>query len=82
MGGFDEIDKAATQARQRLLDADEVIANMTGGTTLMGLVIQRLVEEAQRLDRPVRRFALIDRRTPAEQDSEPFVQGDDHWLDA
>ena len=55
---------------------------MTGGTTLMGLVIQRLAEEAQRLYRPVRRFALIDRRTPAEQDSEPFVQGEHHWLDA
>lgn len=81
-GGFAEINDVATGARQRLLDADEVVANMTGGTTLMGLVIQRLVEEAQRLDRPVRRFALIDRRTPAEQDSEPFVQGEHHWLDA
>ena len=81
-GGFDEIDNAATKARQQLLDADEIVANMTGGTTLMGLVIQRLVEEAQRLDRPVRRFALIDRRPPAEQDSNPFVQGDHHWLDA
>ena len=82
LGGFDELNDAATQARQRLLSADEVVANMTGGTTLMGLVIQRLAEEAQRLDRPVRRFALIDRRPPAEQDSKPFVQGDHHWLDA
>ena len=81
-GGFDEIDDAAEQAHPHLLNADEVVANMTGGTTLMGLVIQRLVEEAQRLDRPVRRFALIDRRPPADQDSEPFVQGEDHWLDA
>lgn len=82
LGGFDEIDDSAARVRQRLLDADEVVANMTGGTTLMGLVIQRLAEEAQRLDRPVRRFALIDRRPPAEQDSKPFVQGDHHWLDA
>ena len=81
-GGFAEINDAATRARQRLLDADEIVANMTGGTTLMGLVIQRLVEEAQRLDRPVRRFALIDRRPPAVQDSDPFVQGEYHWLDA
>ena len=81
-GGFDEIDDAAEQVHPHLLNADEVIANMTGGTTLMGLVIQRLVEEAQRLDRPVRRFALIDRRPPADQDSNPYVQGEDHWLDA
>ena len=81
LGGFDEINASAEQAHRSLLDADEVVANMTGGTTLMGLVVQRLAEEAQKLDRPVRRFALIDRRPPAEQDSDPFVQGDYHWLD-
>ena len=80
-GGFAEIDAAVERAYPHLLTADEVVANMTGGTTLMGLVIQRLVEEAQKLDRPVRRFALIDRRPPTEQDSDPYVQGDDHWLD-
>ena len=80
-GGFDEINASAKQARRYLLDADKVVANMTGGTTLMGLIVQRLAEEAQKLDRPVRRFALIDRRPPAEQDSDPFVQGDYHWLD-
>ena len=81
-GGFAEIDKAVAQAGPHLLAADEVVANMTGGTTLMGLVIQSLVEEAQKLDRPVRRFALIDRRPPAVQASDPYVQGDEHWLDA
>ena len=81
LGGFDEINASAEQAHRSLLDADKVVANMTGGTTLMGLVVQRLAEEAQKLDRPVRRFALIDRRPPAEQDSDPFVQGDYHWLD-
>ena len=81
LGGFDEIDALAERAHPYLLSADEVIANMTGGSTLMGLIVQRLVEEAQKLDRPVKRFALIDRRPPAEQDSNPFVQGDSHWLD-
>ena len=80
-GGFDEINAAAKHARRKLLDADEVLANMTGGTTLMGLIIQRLVEMAQKLDRKVQRFALIDRRPPVEQDSDPFVQSDCHWLD-
>lgn len=55
---------------------------VTGGTILMGLIVQRLVEEAQKLDRPVRRFALIDRQPPAEQDRDPFVQGEHHWLDS
>ncbi len=80
-GGFAEIDAAAERVRRDLLNADEVLANMTGGTTLMGLVIQRLVEEAQKLDRTVQRFALIDRRPPTEQDGDPFVQSDCHWLD-
>ena len=80
-GGFDEITKAVDQVRPYLLEADEVVANMTGGTTLMGIIVQQLVEEAQKLDRPVRRFVLIDRRPPARQDQDPFVQSDCHWLD-
>ena len=80
-GGFGEFHTAVAQVRNGLLEADEVIANMTGGTTLMGLVVQRLAEEAQKLDRPVRRFALIDRRSPAEQNDNPFVEGECHWLD-
>ena len=80
-GGFDEIDEITQQARQYLLSADEVVANMTGGTTLMGIVVQQLVEEAQKLDRPVRRFVLIDRRRPEDQASNPFVEGASCWLD-
>ncbi len=80
-GGFDEIVKAVDQVRHYLLEADEVVANMTGGTTLMGIIVQQLVEEAQKLDRPVRRFVLIDRRPPEQQDQDPFVVGGCHWLD-
>ncbi len=47
----------------------------------MGLLIQRLVEEARNLDRKVQRFALIDRRPPDEQDSDPFVQSEHYYLD-
>ncbi len=81
-GGFSEIKTSAEQARTHLLNADEIVANMTGGTTLMGLIVQRLVEEAQKLGRPVRRFALIDRRPPHEQDRDPYMKGESHWLDA
>ena len=81
-GDFNKIKASVEQARCHLLDADEVVANVTGGTTLMGLIVQQLVEEAKKLDRPVRRFALIDRRPPAEQDSDPFVRGEHHWIDA
>lgn len=80
-GGYSEICQTVEKARRALLDADKVVANMTGGTTLMGLVIQQMTEEAQNLDRPTRRFALVDRRPPAEQDAEPYVQGGIYWLD-
>lgn len=81
LGGFDEIDAIAERAHDYLLSTDAVIANMTGGSTLMGIIVQRLVEEARKLSRPVKRFALIDRRPTADQDSDPFVQGDSYWLD-
>ena len=81
LGGFAEIDTVAERAHGYLLYADKVIANMTGGSTLMGVIVQRLVEDAQKLDRPVKRFALIDRRSTEEQDSDPFVESDCHWLD-
>lgn len=81
LGGFSEIDIVAESARDYLSYADEVRANITGGTTLMGVIVQRLVEDAQELSRPVRRFALIDRRPQEEQDSDPFKVGESHWLD-
>ena len=81
LGGFSEIDIVAESAHDYLSYADEVRANITGGTTLMGVIVQRLVEDAQELSRPVRRFALIDRRPQEEQDSDPFEVGEPHWLD-
>jgi hypothetical protein len=80
--GFGEISDLLKTARTALLQADKITANVTGGTTLMGIIVQRLVEEAQKLDRPVRRFALIDRRPPAAQESEPYIASESHWLDA
>lgn len=79
--GYAEIAQVVAQARMALLNADAVVANMTGGTTLMGIVIQQMTEEARKLNRDVRRFALVDRRPRTEQENNPFVQGEAHWLD-
>ena len=81
LGGFSEIDIVAESAHGYLSYADEVRANITGGTTLMGVIVQRLVEDAQELSRPVRRFALIDRRQQEEQNSDPFQKSESYWLD-
>jgi len=80
-GGFDELDRVRLEAAEVLLEADCIVANLTGGTTLMGLIVQQLVEAGSRFSRPYRRFALIDRRPPAEQDAEPWVKSDFCWLD-
>lgn len=79
--GYAKIAHVVAKAREALLNADVVVANMTGGTTLMGIVIQQMTEEACKLNRDVRRFALVDRRPRAEQENNPFVQGEEYWLD-
>lgn len=80
-GGFDELERVRAEAGEWLLNADRIVANLTGGTTLMGLMVQQLVETGGRLSRPFCRFALIDRRPPGEQDAEPWVQSDHCWID-
>jgi hypothetical protein len=82
LSGYEELPGLVEKARGWLLEADQVVANLTGGTTLMGIAVQRLVEAAERLDRPSRRFALIDRRPSAEQEQNPYVASDVYWLDA
>ncbi len=79
--GFGELPRIRNEAERSLFDADCVIANLTGGTTLMGLMIQQLVEASGRFSRPSRRFALIDQRPRAEQEAQPWVKSDSHWLD-
>ncbi len=79
--GKDERKRIMKEARQELAAAEEVLVNITGGTTLMGVVAEDLAQEARRLARPVRRFALIDKRPPEQQRREPFVEGDILWLD-
>lgn len=81
-GGRREIERVAREARPHLLGADEVLVNVTGGTTLMGLVADALAGAARRLARPVRRFGLIDRRAPADQGADPFQVGEPFWLDS
>lgn len=81
-GGLAEIEPLAKAARRRLIGADEVFVNVTGGTTLMGLAAEALASAARDLACPtVRRFGLVDRRPPAEQDAEPYRIGKPFWLD-
>lgn len=81
-GGRPEIDRMVKAARARFVGAGEVFVNVTGGTTLMGLVAEAFAVAARRLACPVRRFGLIDRRPPAQQDADPYRAGEPFWLDS
>jgi len=79
--GIDEIGELLQKSRKVCLDADEVQVNLTGGTTMMGIAVQRIYEQARNDQRPCRRFVLTDQRLPEEQKRKPWVEADIHWLD-
>ena len=80
-GGVEELDTAVAERVRVLLGADRVYVNLTGGTTLMGLLADRFAQRAQQLGPQVHRFGLVDRRSPAEQAADPYQAGDPYWLD-
>ena len=79
-GGVEEIERLAEAAVEHLVGAS-VRVNVTGGTTLMGLATEQIAGKARQLACPVRRFGLIDRRSPSEQDEDPYQPGRPFWLD-
>lgn len=77
--GFEE----AHQTGQELLTharANNVL-NIAGGTTAMQHALSRLRPGLGEFGRTVRQGAVIDRRDPATQRDEPFVQGEWVWLE-
>lgn len=79
-GGHNEFARFKVEAQQACIRASEVMVNVTGGTTLMGLAAQELENLARSLARPVQRFGLIDRRPTAEQEADPYQAGEAFWL--
>jgi len=86
--GISELGQITGPAHQLLEDATEVVVNITGGTTLMGVAVEKIASEAPKIasNSPnsrisVRRIGLIDRRPPEEQRSNPYVVGDAIWID-
>lgn len=82
-GDFDAAGRFATD-RDLLVSfatAGELVANLTGGTSAMQFVVEKLASTADRMGVRVRRCLLVDRRTPEEQRAEPWVRGELVWLD-
>jgi hypothetical protein len=73
---FDEVGPVIAWARPTLLDAKEVLINVTGGTTAMQYLVERIAAQAERFGVPTTRYALLDRRPREEQEREPYVLGE------
>jgi hypothetical protein len=80
-GSGHDIKCLTTQAREHFIGVDRVLVNVTGGTTLMGIAVEELANAARSLACPVRRFGLIDRRSPGQQGADPYRVGEPFWLD-
>ena len=79
--GLDEIKALRKASRRHFIDATEVVVNVTGGTTVMGVAVQALADTARSLACPVRRFGLIDRRPRHQQEADPYRMGELCWID-
>lgn len=80
-GGFNELESFSKDFIPAVIKSDEVVVNITGGTTAMQHIVQQIAALAAELGRPVRRAALVDRRSPQEQRDDPYVPGELIWLD-
>jgi CRISPR-associated DxTHG motif protein len=78
--GFDEARGRMRSVREEYgLDwvrAQDIIVNLTGGTTCLGWAVGRLGSSLNRLSLEPRTVACIDRRSPIEQRDNPFVEGE------
>ncbi len=78
---FRQIKRVLDVCRPVLLDADRVIVNLTGGTTAMQYLCERVGDEATKLGIDVQRVAAIDEPPREEQYADPFKLGTLELLD-
>ncbi|MEG6617028.1 TIGR02221 family CRISPR-associated protein [Peptococcaceae bacterium 1198_IL3148] len=77
--GFNEVKDLVDSNKALVKDlalAGNVVANITGGTTAMQYAVDRLADEIKKLGTPVKKVALVDRRSYEEQQKNPYVCGE------
>lgn len=79
--GFEEVPSITKECDELLVKADEIVCNVTGGTTAMQWAISSFFERAKKLSRDVRRVAMVDRRSHEEQKKNPYMKGEMVELD-
>ncbi|GIW43294.1 MAG: hypothetical protein KatS3mg077_0576 [Candidatus Binatia bacterium] len=79
--GFRQARDIIPLCRPHLIAADTVVVNLTGGTTAMQYIAERIADEARRLGQPVKKLAVFDERPAEEQRSNPFHLGGIEWIE-
>ena len=73
--GLEERRQLRAEATRHVLAAETTHVNLTGGTSLMGLLSEEIANVARRYQRLAERFILIDERPYQQQLAHPFVEG-------
>ncbi|MGJ8454448.1 CRISPR-associated DxTHG motif protein [Pseudothermotoga sp. U03pept] len=72
--GIEETEQIVNQAKEYLKEATEVVINLTGGTTFLSYVIERIRDEI-RHGRTIKSVLAADERPYEEQKKNPYVVG-------
>lgn len=73
--GVNEVDKVVAQVEKCLQGVQKVVINLTGGTSLLGYMIER-VRNRVRYGRQITSVLAVDRRSYKEQEKNPYVVGE------
>lgn len=79
--GFGESEEVIKEVKDILLQGEESIINITGGTTAMQYTVQEIANEVKNTNPGIKTIALVDRRSPEEQRANPYEKGEIIWLD-
>ena len=76
--GIDEVEGVLNKisAFLKKQEVDEATINLTGGTSLLGYIAERIGEELRHLGIPTKHVIAVDRRSRKEQDENPYVIGE------
>jgi len=73
---FDQAQTISEKVQQELIQASDLILNLTGGTTAMQYLVEKIGRDAWNLGVRVARIALSDPRPIEEQREAPYQLGD------
>lgn len=79
--GFVEVKEITEKVKPLLLQGDELIINITGGTTAMQFIVQEIADNVKNIISNTKTIALVDRRSPEEQRANPYIKGEIVFLD-